>query len=397
MAFIKVKYCLACGSKNITKVFDLKKQPLANSYLKKKNVREKKYELKVNTCLDCTHLQLSIAVDPKIIYRNYDYVSGTTKTYLRYMKQFYNFCKRNSSKIVYKNILDVGCNDGSQLDVFKKKGYKTYGVDPARNIFKISSKKHKIYCDFFSKKIIKKINKKFDLIILQNSFAHNPKPFDLLSNLKKLMHEHSTLIIQTSQADMCKNREFDTIYHEHINFFNVKSMLKLTKRAKLKLHNVEKKTIHGSSYLFVIKLKTNSNKIKKILKKEKFLNYSYYIKWANECSRKVEFIKNKVQNIKNKKVVIGYGAAAKANTFLNFSKIKLDYIIDDNKFKQNKFCPGSKIPIKPRNFLKTLNEDIGLLPLAWNFYNEIKIRVKRVRPNKNDSFILCFPKFKLEK
>ena len=83
------------------------------------------------------------------------------------------------------------------------------------------------------------------------------------------MHEKSTLIIQTSQADMCKNREFDTIYHEHINFFNVKSMLELTKRAKLKLYNVEKKTIHGSSYLFVIKLKSNSNKIKKILKKRK--------------------------------------------------------------------------------------------------------------------------------
>ncbi len=397
MAFIKIKNCLACGSKKITKIFDLNKQPLANSYLKKKNAIEKKYELKVNTCLDCTHLQLSIAVDPKIIYRNYDYVSGTTQTYLRYMKQFYNFCIKNSSKVVYKNILDIGCNDGSQLDVFKKKGYKTYGVDPARNIFKISSKKHKIYCDFFNKKMIKKINKKFDLIILQNSFAHNPKPFDLLSNLKKLMHEKSTLIIQTSQADMCKNREFDTIYHEHINFFNVKSMLQLTKRAKLKLHNVEKKTIHGSSYLFVIKLKSNSNKIKKIIKKEKFLNYSYYKKWANECSRKVKIIKNNIKNIKKEKVIIGYGAAAKANTFLNFSKIKLDYIIDDNEFKQNKFCPGSKIPIKPRNFLKTFNEDIGLLPLAWNFYNEIKIRVKKVRPNKKDFFILCFPKYKLEK
>ena len=358
---------------------------------------EKKYELKVNTCLDCTHLQLSIVVDPKIIYRNYDYVSGTTQTYLRYMKQFYNFCIKNSSKIVYKNILDIGCNDGSQLDVFKKKGYKTYGVDPARNIFKISSKKHKIYCDFFNKKIIKKINKKFDLIILQNSFAHNPNPFDLLSNLKKLMHEKSTLIIQTSQADMCKNREFDTIYHEHINFFNVKSMLQLTRRAKLKLHNVEKKKIHGSSYLFVIKLKSNSNKIEKIFKKEKFLNYSYYKKWADECSRKVKIIKKNLRNIKKGKIVIGYGAAAKANTFLNFSKIKLDYIIDDNELKQNKFCPGSKIQIKPRNFLKTFNEDIGLLPLAWNFYNEIKIKVKKVRPNKKDFFILCFPKYKLEK
>ena len=121
MAFIKIKNCLACGSKKLRKILDLNKQPLANSYLTKPNLKEKKYELKVNTCLDCTHLQLSIAVDPKIIYQNYDYVSGTTKTYLNYMREFYRFCIKNSSKFVNKNILDVGCNDGSQLNVFKKK------------------------------------------------------------------------------------------------------------------------------------------------------------------------------------------------------------------------------------------------------------------------------------
>ena len=66
-----------------------------------------------------------------------------------------------------------------------------------------------------------KINNKFDFIISQNSFAHNPKPIEFLKNVKKLMHEKSLLIIQTSQADMCKNLEFDTIYHEHINFFNI--------------------------------------------------------------------------------------------------------------------------------------------------------------------------------
>ena len=113
--------------------------------------KEKKYELKVNACLECTHLQLSIAVNPKLIYQNYDYVSGTTKTYLKYMKEFYNFCIKNSTKSVYKNILDVGCNDGSQLDVFKKNNFNTFGVDPAKNIYKISSRKHKIYCDFFNK------------------------------------------------------------------------------------------------------------------------------------------------------------------------------------------------------------------------------------------------------
>ena len=377
-------------------VLNLNKQPLANSYLKKITIREKKYELKVNACLKCSHLQLSIAIDPKKIYQNYDYVSGTSNTYLKYMKDFYKFCIKNSSKFVYKNILDIGCNDGSQLDVFKKNNFKTFGVDPAKNIYKISSKKHRIFCSFFNKEVVKKINKKFDLIIFQNSFAHNPKPYDLLKNLQKLMHDKSTLIIQTSQADMCKNREFDTVYHEHINFFNVKSMDQLTKRAGLKLHNVDKKPIHGISYLFVIKLNSKAKKIKKIIKKESYLNYAYYKKWGNNCSLIVKKIQKKIEIIKKKKIIIGYGAAAKANTFLNFSNIKLDFIIDDNKFKQNKYCPGSKIPIKSRNLLKKINDNIYLLPLAWNFYKEIKFKVKKIRPQKKDKFILCFPSFKIE-
>ena len=165
MAFLKIKNCLACGSKKLSEILNLNKQPLANSYQKNLYKKEKKYELKVNTCLKCTHLQLSIAVDPKIIYRNYNYVSSTTKTYLNYMNKFYKFCIKNSSKFIKKNILDIGCNDGSQLDVFKKNNFKTFGVDPAKNIYKISSKKHKIYCSFFDKKIVKKINQKFDLII----------------------------------------------------------------------------------------------------------------------------------------------------------------------------------------------------------------------------------------
>ena len=242
MAFLKLTRCLACGAKKLKKVLDLNNQPLANSYLIDKKTKENKYELKVNSCLLCNHLQLSVAVNPKDIYKIYDYVSGTSKTYADYMKDFYKFSTKFVHKFKYKNILDVGCNDGSQLDIFKKKGFNTYGVDPAKNIYEISSKKHKVICDFFDEKTVKKINKKFDMIIFQNSFAHNINPKKLLQNVIKLMHRDSILIIQTSQANMCKNKEFDTVYHEHINFFNVSSMNTLLKRVNLKLHYVTKKT-----------------------------------------------------------------------------------------------------------------------------------------------------------
>ena len=396
MAFTKLKNCLACNSKNLRQVLDLNLQPLANSYLSNKHLKEKKYPLKVNACLNCNHLQLSIAVNPKKIYQNYDYVSGTTNTYKKFMKKFYRFCiQNNKKKFLYKNILDIGCNDGSQLDVFKSNNFKTYGVDPAKNIFKISSKKHNVICDFFNKKVVAKINNKFDFIISQNSFAHNPKPIEFLKNAKELMHEKSLLIIQTSQADMCRNLEFDTIYHEHINFFNINSMNKLIQRSELKLDNVVKDPIHGSSYLFVIKRYSDQKKIYKLLKKEKFLNFKYYKNWGKRCKEIVKKIKYRIDNISKKNIIIGYGAAAKANTFLNFSKVKFEIIIDDNKLKQNKFCPGSKIPIKSLNFIKNYKKNIYIVPLAWNFYKEIKKRVITVRKKNKDKFIVFFPKFKI--
>ena len=396
MAFRKLNHCLACNSKNLKKVLNLNKQPLANSFLKNKNSIEKKYELLVNCCLSCTHLQLSIAVDPKIIYKKYDYLGGTTSTYREYMKDFYKFCLNNTKKLKYKNILDIGCNDGSQLDVFKKNKFITNGIDPAKNIYKISSKKHKIICDFFNDKTVKKFNKKFDIIISQNSFAHNPNPQQFLKNVRKIMHSNSTVFIQTSQANMCKNNEFDTIYHEHINFFNIRSMKKLVENSGLKLHQVVKKSIHGTSYIFVIKFFSNQKKIVNVLKKEKFLNYKFYKNWGKICRKNVNILKKRIEEIRKDKLLIGYGAAAKANTFLNFSKIKLDYIIDDNKLKQNKFCPGSKIPIKSIFFLKNFKKNVYFLPLAWNFYKEIKKRVLIFRKKNNDKFIIFFPKFRLD-
>ena len=95
MAFLKLKHCLACGSRDLRNILNLNDQPLANSYTNNINENESKYELKVKTCYKCTHLQLSVAVDPKKIYKKYDYLSGTTKTYLEYMNSFYSFCMKN--------------------------------------------------------------------------------------------------------------------------------------------------------------------------------------------------------------------------------------------------------------------------------------------------------------
>ena len=148
MAFLKLTHCLACGSKKLKKVLDLNNQPLANSYLIDKKTRENKYELKVNSCLLCNHLQLSVAVNPKKIYKIYDYVSGTSKTYANYMKDFYKFSTNFVDNFKYKNILDVGCNDGSQLDIFKKKVLTLMVLIPQRTFIKFHQKNIRLYVIF---------------------------------------------------------------------------------------------------------------------------------------------------------------------------------------------------------------------------------------------------------
>jgi len=389
--------CLACGSTNIHQSLDLGLQPLANSYLKDENDNESKFPLGVLLCHDCYHLQLSYSVDPSLIYKNYLYVSGTTKTLKEYSDWFANFVTEKTGAV--GSILDIGCNDGTQLDSFKSIGWNTEGIDPAENIYETSSKKHKIYLDFFTKEAVAKINKTYDAITGQNVMAHNPNPLEFLTSCAKLMHNESLLFIQTSQANMVLNNEFDTIYHEHINFFNAYSMSKLALRAKLHLIDVIKTPIHGISYLFVFsKQKTNAYHMKNIIDLEnsqKLYDLKTYKNWETIVKSNTKELKNTLLFYKeNGYKVIGYGAAAKGNTLLNYIKYKLDYIIDDNQLKQNHFTPGMHIPIVSSGILNTLvnSDKVLFVPLAWNFFDEIKQKIKNIRNNQNDKFCKYFPK-----
>jgi len=367
--------CLCCGNTSLQKILDLNDQPLANSYLKTKDETEDVYPLAINYCPVCTHIQLTHAVNPDLLFKNYLYVSGTTTTLKEYFKEFVNITSRYTSG---KKVLDIACNDGTQLDAFKEQGYETYGIDPAENLFPLSSKNHTVVCDYLTKDSIKKFDgyfEKFDIIIAQNVFAHNSYPKEFLEICKKLLAHNGYLFIQTSQADMVAQNQFDTIYHEHISFFSVKSMQYLARHAGLYIKDVLKTPIHGNSLVFVLSKwgPDNSSQFMSsldLITPFRMASYALYCKSIAEETRKVV----KMLQQHNKKV-IGYGAAAKGNTFLNFSKFNLDYIVDDNPLKHHLFTPGSRIPILPPETLKQETESFVVVPLAWNFFEEIKAKV----------------------
>ena len=377
----ELKECLCCGSTDLTLALDLGKQPLANSYLRYQDEEEPVYPLALNYCNNCTHLQLSHAVDPNLLFKHYLYVSGTTQTLRDYFVEFVKMVQMWTGK-PNLNVLDIACNDGSQLDAFKQFGHNTFGIDPAENLYAISSKNHEIICDYLTKESIAKFNTKFDVIIAQNVFAHNTYPKEFLEICKEHLADNGKIFIQTSQANMIRLGQFDTVYHEHISFFSQNSMRTIVESAGLFLQDTKLTDIHGTSYVFMI-AKSDAIHSAQI---EEPVTLAMVQKFAKSAKNTIDDLKSKIEN-PGDKLLVGYGAAAKGNTVLNFGQIKLDYIVDDNPMKRRHFTPGMRIPIVSLEHINELNKDVIWIPLSWNFFKEIKQKVENSRNNPNDSFV----------
>jgi 2-polyprenyl-3-methyl-5-hydroxy-6-metoxy-1,4-benzoquinol methylase len=403
----ELKECLACGSNDIELALDLNMQPLANSYKLDKNEVQEEFPLAINHCNNCHHVQLTHAVHPDLMFKDYLYVSGTSATMKEYFKWFANYTKEYYSILfdgkTASNVLDIGCNDGTQLDYFVSDVTKTYGIDPAENLAETSkSKGHKIYVGYFDEnfpKAERSENESFyDIIVAQNVFAHNYDPITFLKTAKDIMNENSLMFIQTSQADMILNNEFDTIYHEHISFYNINSMNELCKRCDLNLFDVIKSPLHGNSYVFVITKNMSrpaniANHIE-MEKKAGLLNNRTYEIYRERCEKVAVDFRNAIYDARKQGfVIVGYGAAAKGMTVLNYTKVQLDYIVDDNPLKQNRYTPGSSVPILAWDNLPIADTDkVLFVPLAWNFFDEIKSKIMSKRIKIDDKFLKYFPK-----
>lgn len=393
------KNCLACGGSNLIPSLNLGNQPLANN-LTGTPIQQQEYPLAVALCEDCCHLQLTHSVNPRVIYSNYLYVAGTSQTIRDYSNWFAGYVVEKLERET-NNVLDIGCNDGTQLDSYKALGLNTFGIDPAQNIYPTSSIKHNVLCDYFGPGVVDKIEHAFDAITAQNVFAHNPNPLGFLETCNRLMSDHTLLFIQTSQADMVLNNEFDTIYHEHINFFNANSMNELSKRADLNLIDVIKTPIHGNSYIFVLsKTKKQPFNIVNILKNEsKLMDITTYKTWEKVVHQNMWQLRSVMKAYVDQGYkIIGYGAAAKGNTLLNYIKTPLELIVDDSPLKQDLYCPGHRTPIKSVEALLDYSKEdkILFMPLAWNFFTEISQRIKKVRNEPQDLFLKYFPEVEVK-
>jgi ubiquinone/menaquinone biosynthesis C-methylase UbiE len=401
----EITQCYACGGKNLNLVFDLGSQPLANSYKIRKDDKEEFYPLGINSCGDCHHVQITHLVNPDLLFKDYAYMSGVSKTAVAFFDWFADMSMQYFKKQP-KTILDIGCNDGSQLNIYKEKfGLETWGIDPAENLSKITSKNHNIICDYYKQGLT---DKQFDIVTVQNAFAHNFDQFKLLQDIKSNLKEDGICFAVTSQAKMLANGEFDTIYHEHISFYNINSMNELCKRVGLNLIDVVMHPIHGTSYIFVIsKTRKDESHILKLIEQEKETGlYGQEIldnfkKKAEETARKY---KEFIVECKNKKIpVVGYSAPAKSSTFLNYVKEYPKFIFEDTPLKINKYTPGTNIPIHNQFYFDEIDRypQVCFVIFAWNFYDEIKTKIHKQRRvfkriNKKDIYVRYFPEFNIE-
>lgn len=392
--------CLCCGSKNLELTLDLGQQPMANSFLSTPDEAELTFPLVLNRCTNCSHLQLSHAVNPDLLFKNYLYVSGTSQTLRDYFDWFAKETLTYNPNAT--SVLDIACNDGSQLNSFKALGLKTYGVDPATNLHSISSANHEVICDYFTAECVEQLkDKNIDIITAQNVFAHNSYPLEFLRQCKEIMHDRSVLFIQTSQADMVLNNEFDTIYHEHLSFFCANSMNELAQRAGLHLIAITKTPIHGNSYVFVFSKQPAPGNVEEVLAKERAAGLQdpqTYVEYARKAQQVVKDLKDTIVACRAENfLIVGYGAAAKGMTLLNYGNLALDFIIDDNPLKQGLYTPGMHVPIYSIDILdENQDEKIAFIPLAWNYFNEISTKIKEKRNKDGDIYIRYFPTIKVE-
>ena len=386
--------CRACGNTDLKRVVSLGYQPLANNLINKKDEKCDLYPLEVNYCNKCHNCQLSVAVDPKKMFSNYLYTSSTSKVFRNHFvvaaKKYIKDLKLNKKK---SYIIDIGSNDGVALKPFLDLGFKkVLGVEPAKNLAKLANRnKIKTFNGFLDQKNLKKIKKNADLILASNVFAHSDKLKEMAECMLTLLSKKGTIVIEVQYLmNTLQDLTFDNIYHEHYNYWSLTSLVYFFNQFKAKIYRSEKVDTHGGSIRVYVKkdqrVKIESSVKKMLLEEEKYgiKDFKTYQKFGEKVYKIRENVLANIKKLKDKnETIIGYGAPAKATTALNFFGVseEIDFIVEDNKLKHNKFIPGVKIPIKNKSKIKSKNN--VLLVLAWNFYDDIK----KNNLNLSDNFV----------
>jgi len=393
-------------------VVDLGKTPLANSFLSEKMLNEKEefFPLKVLVCKKCYLVQLKEVETPQNIFTNYAYFSSYSKSFLDHAKNYVNMSIDRFHIDKNNFVVEIASNDGYLLQFFKEKDIPLLGIEPAKNIAKIAEKKGiNTVNEFFGKELSEELIKKYkkaDLLICNNVIAHVPKINDFVNGLKILTSENGVITIEFPHLmELVDHNQWDTIYHEHFSYFSFFVMQKILEKNRLKIFDVEKIATHGGSLRVFcthsenkkIEIKDSVNNLLKLEREKGMMEIPYYQNFSKKVIGSINQFTDFCNQMKKEgKIIVGYGAPAKANTLLNCCGVNQDtieYVVDLSPHKQGLYLPGSHIHIKSPEEIKKLKPDFVII-FPWNLKEEIMKQIQFIR-NWGGKFVIPIPKLQI--
>ena len=404
---MRIKQCRNCKYKKLIKLFSLGNLSFTGKFSSSKDNIKKK-PVTVFLCNSCDLVQLAHNYDLKYLYGpDYGYRTGINKTMTDHVKKITeNLAKLTKLK---KNdfVLDIASNDGTLLNSYNRNIVK-FGVDPVLNKYKKNYKKirYSISGFFSASKVKKKTKIKFKVISALSVFYDLLNPNKFLRDVKTLLLPEGIFLLEFADlASIIKYKMFDTICHEHLEYYSSKVIIELVKKNKLRVFDIKHNFINGSSKQYYIchdnsKIKSKSKIINKTLMNESKLKLNK-VKTFKKFIQKINFLKtqlnNKIKYIKrNNQNIHCYGASTKGNVLLQYFNIdnkKISYAAERNKNKYGLVTPGSKIKIISEENSRKMKPDYYLV-LPWHFKKEILKREKKIL-RKGTKFIFPLPNFKI--
>lgn len=404
-----IKKCRSCNNENLVFLFTLGNLAFTGKFPNKFQ-KIPKAKLTLVMCGNCKLIQLDRNFNRNYLYgKDYGYRTGINKTMTEHVKSVARMALKKIKLLPGDVVLDIASNDATLLNSYTSKSIIKVGIDPLVNKYKKYYKKiNYSFSNFFSEKIIPKNlkKKKFKIITALSMFYDLPKPNNFLNDVKKILHKDGIFILEHADLySIYKNNVFDTICHEHLEYYSSTVIFNMLKMHDLEVFDHKFNDINGGSSQYFIchknsKFKINTkriNKIKNLEKEMKLSNVSTYKKFykkINDIKKKLNFLIKEI-NEKNQ-VIHGYGASTKGNVLLQYLGIdnnSIKYISERNPKKFNKFTPGTKIKIISEENSRKKRPDYYLV-LPWHFKKEIIVREKKIRAN-GCKFIFPLPKLSI--
>jgi SAM-dependent methyltransferase len=382
--FEEINACRICGSKEIVNFMDLTDQPPANSLREKLDEQLPDVPLQLVHCANCSAIQLSATVDPKYLFSHYVWVTGTSRTAKEYSKYFSsNVLQRAGMQNPF--VVEIASNDGTFLKDFAAAGCKVLGVDPAKNIAEMATKDGvPTMAEFFNLETANLVKQQYgsaDVVFARNVIPHVKEVHSIIHGIADLLKEDGLGVIEFHYSQIILDElHYDSVYHEHLFFYSLKSIMHLLTQYGLHSFDLTRSPISGGS--LVIYFRKKQQPVTAALQeaidaeeKNKTNELSTWQQFASDCAQHAKELVAAVLEYKAKGPVVAYGASARSSTMLNYAGLSsemIDCVIDKNPLKHNRYTPGTNIPIISfEEGKKKFDSCSCILLLAWNFEKEI--------------------------